>query len=228
MVTNIDDNVGKLMARLKEWDLERNTLLVFMTDNGGTGGVKVFNAGMRGAKNTPYQGGTRVPAFFRWSDTLQPGDRDQLSAHIDFFPTFAELAGAKVPAGVALDGRSLAPLLRDPRALWPDRYLFTHVGRWDKGRAAESKYEKCRVRNSRFSMVSPGPGRRWALYDLKPDPGEKTNVIARYPDAVRGMEEAYDRWWEGILPCLENEDAVPPVESPYWELYRRQFGALPG
>ena len=227
MVTNIDDNVGKLMARLKEWNLDRDTLVVFMTDNGGTGGVRVFNAGMRGAKATPYQGGTRVPAFFRRPGTLKPGDVGHLAAHIDIFPTFAELAGAKPPAGVALDGRSLAPLLRDPRAPWPDRYLFTHVGRWERGRAAESKYAKCRVRNERFSMVSPGPERRWELYDLKADPGEKTNVIAGYPEVVRGMEAAYDQWWQEILPCLENENAVPPAENPYWELYRRQFGSLP-
>lgn len=76
-------------------------------------------------------------------------------------------------------------------------------------------------------MVSPGPERRWELYDLKADPGEKTNVIAGYPEVVRGMEAAYDQWWQEILPCLENENAVPPAENPYWELYRRQFGSLP-
>ena len=94
MCTNIDDNVGKLINRLTDWGIERDTLLIFMTDNGGTGGVRVFNAGMRGAKNTPYQGGTRVPAFFRWSGILKPGDRRQLAGHIDIFPTLAEIAQA--------------------------------------------------------------------------------------------------------------------------------------
>jgi arylsulfatase len=68
MCTKIDDNVGKLMSRLTNWGIEKNTLLIFMTDNGGTGGVRVFNDGMRGAKGTPYRGGTRVPAFFRWME----------------------------------------------------------------------------------------------------------------------------------------------------------------
>ena len=140
----------------------------------------------------------------------------------------AELAGARIPAGLELDGRSLVPLLERADAPWPDRFLFTHVGRWDTGKAAESKYLRCRVRNTRFSMVSPGPRRKWELYDLPSDPGEKTDVIARFPAEAARMEAAYDRWWEEILPCLENEDAAPPAENPYVELYRRQFGPVPG
>jgi arylsulfatase len=119
--------------------MERDTLVIFMTDNGGAGGVKVFNVGMRGSKNTPYQGGTRVPAFFRWTGTLQPGDVDRLASHIGMFPTLAELTGAPLPKNVKLDGRSLVPLLTDRAAAWPDRYLFTHIGRWDKGKAAEAE-----------------------------------------------------------------------------------------
>jgi arylsulfatase len=86
MVANIDDNLGMLLEKLESWGIDRDTLLIFMTDNGGTGGVKVFNAGMRGAKNTPWQGGTRVPAFFRWPGTLKPGSCDRLAAHVDVFP----------------------------------------------------------------------------------------------------------------------------------------------
>jgi len=228
MVTNIDDNVGKLMGKLQDWNLDRNTLVIFMTDNGGTGGVKVFNAGMRGMKATPYQGGTRVPAFFRWKGNLKPGEVSQLAAHIDIFPALSELAGAKVRAGLQLDGRSLVPLLKNPGAPWGDRYLFTHLGRWAKGKAAESKYAKCRIRNNRFSMVNMGPGKRWELYDLKSDPGEKHDVVAQYPDVVQRMDSAYDKWWEDILPGLENENAVPPAENPFRELYRKQFGSLPG
>jgi arylsulfatase len=226
MITNIDDNVGRLTAKLKDWGLERDTVLVFMTDNGGTGGVRVYNAGMRGSKNTPYQGGTRVPGFWRWPGMFEPGDVDRLTAHIDFFPTFAELAGAKIPDGLKLDGRGLAPLLRDHKAAWQERYLFTHIGRWEKGRAAESKYAGCRVRSSRFSMVnSDRQGKRnWELYDLKQDPGESKNIAAVQAEAMRPMEAAYDKWWEEILPCLENENAVGPPVNPFVELYEKQFG----
>jgi arylsulfatase A-like enzyme len=227
MVTNIDDNLGKLMAKLKEWGMERDTILVFMTDNGGTAGVRDFNAGMRGSKGTPYQGGTRVPLFVRWTGMLQPADVDKLTAHIDIFPTYAELAGAKIPAGLKLDGRSLAPLLRNPDANWPDRYVFTHVGRWAKGQAAESKYLKCSVRNAQYSLVSMGPARKWELYDIKKDSGESTDIAAGHPDVVKQIDAAYDKWWAEILPCLENEDAVPPPVAPYKELYWKQFGGGP-
>ena len=232
MCTNIDDNVGKLMSRLADWGLERNTLLVFMTDNGGTGGVRVFNAGMRGAKGTAFQGGTRVPAFFRWTGTLQPGDVDKLTAHIDIFPTFAEIAGAKIPDIVKLDGRSLLPLLRDHHAAWQDRVLFTHVGRWEKGQAAAAKYSKCSINsstsNARFSMVNSGPQKKWELFDLKADPGEKSNVAQAHPGVVRELDAAYDRWWDEIVPCLENEDAAAPQVAPYKELYWKQYGGGPG
>ena len=219
MCTNVDDNVGKLVNRLTQWGIEKNTLLIFMTDNGGTSGVKVFNAGMRGAKATPYQGGTRVPAFFRWPGTLQPGQRWQLAAHIDLFSTLAELGGASVPPGAALDGRSLVPLLRNPTASWPDRYLFTHVGRWDRGKAENSKYAKCRVRSQRFSMVNSRSEKKWELYDLSEDPGERRDIAAQRSDLVSRMDQAYDRWWTDVSATLENENAEPPAVAPYKKLY---------
>lgn len=228
MVTNIDDNVGKLVSRLTDWGLAANTLLIFMTDNGGASGVNVFNAGMRGAKGTPYQGGTRVPAFFRWPGQLQPGDRAGLTAHIDIFPTLAEVAGAKIPNGVKLDGRSVLPLLKDPAARWPDRIVFTHVGRWPLGKAADAKYTQCRMRNARYSMVNMGPAKNWELYDLQADPGETTNVAAQHAEAVRTLDSAYDQWWSEILPLLENETAAPPTNPPYKEAYWKQYGGGPG
>jgi arylsulfatase len=96
MIANIDDNLGRLLAKLKEWGIERDTLVVFMNDNGGTVGTQLFNAGMRGQKNTPWLGGTRAASFWCWSGTFKPADVGALAAHIDFFPTIAELAGAKL------------------------------------------------------------------------------------------------------------------------------------
>ena len=222
MITNIDENVGKLLAKLKEWNLEQETLVIFMTDNGHSI-ARLYNAGMRGAKGGPYQGGTRVPIFFRWPGTLHGGvDVDKLAAHVDLFPTLAELAGAKTPEGLKLDGRGLVPLLKDPAAPWADRFLFTHVGRWAKGKARESKYAQCAVRNSRFRLVN-----NRELYDIKADPGEKHNVIDQHPEVVAQMRAAYDRWWEEVLPCLVNEDAIGPAVNPFKELYWKQFGGGP-
>lgn len=219
MIANIDANVGKLLEKLREWKIDRNTLVIFMTDNGHP--IKdLFNAGMRGTKGTPFQGGTRVPCFIHWPGVLMPGiDVDEMAAHVDILPTLAEICGFAVPAGLKLDGRSLVPLLRDPSADWADRYLFTHVGRWPKGKAADSKYASCAVRTGRFRFVN-----NRELFDLVLDPGETRNVIDEHPEMVAAMRAEYDQWWDEILPCLVNEDAVGPAENPFKERYWRQFG----
>ena len=222
MIANIDDNVGRMLSLLKDQGIDRNTLFIFMTDNGGTAGVKTFNAGMRGAKNTPYHGGTRVPLFMRWPGTYAAGDRPNLAAHIDLFPTLAEIAGARIPSGLKLDGRSLVPLVKGPNATWPDRFLFTHVGRWEKGRAAQSKYAGCSVHTAQYTMVNTKPDRAWELYDLKADPGQTTDLATQRPEPMKRMEAAYDEWWKEVLPLLDNEDATPPAVAPYKELWEKQ------
>jgi arylsulfatase len=233
MLANIDDNVNRLLAKLKDWGIEKDTLVIFMNDNGGTAGVPVFNAGMRGAKASPWLGGTRASSFWRWPGTLKPGDVDRLAAHIDFFPTVAELAGATLTDAVKaqVEGRSLVPLLRDPKAAWADRVLFTHVGRWPKGaKPADYKYVQCSVRDSRWHLVSPGKENKkaWQLYDVKADPGEKTDVAARHPDVVARLDAAYEKWWDSVQPQLVNENAVGPKVNPFKELYWKQFGKGPG
>jgi arylsulfatase len=229
MIANIDDNVGRLLDRLKDWGIERDTLVIFMNDNGGTAGVSVYNAGLRGSKNTPWLGGTRAASFWRWPGALKPGDVDRLAAHIDFFPTVAEIAGAKLSDAVKrqAEGLSLVPLLRDPRAEWPERMLFTHIGRWPKGaKPADYKYAHCSVRSPRWHLVCDTKDRskQWQLFDVKADPGEKTDVSAQHPEVVKKLDEAYDRWWESLQPGLVNEAAVGPKVSPFKELYEKQFG----
>jgi arylsulfatase A-like enzyme len=225
MVTNIDDNFGMLLDRVRDWGLERDTLVIFMTDNGGTAGVQIWNAEMRGAKATPYRGGTRVPALWRWPAGFQGGlDIDQLTAQIDIFPTFAEIAGAKIPEQIKLDGRSLLPLLKDRSAEWPDRTLFTHVGRWENGKAAESKYLWCGVRGRRYHLVNASnKGEKWELFDIENDPSEKTNIIAANPLIADRLRKQLDLWWNEIQPDLVNESVIGPKINPFKELYWKQF-----
>jgi arylsulfatase len=228
MVHNIDENVGKLLALLKEQNLERDTLLIFMNDNGGTGGVQVWNAGMRGAKNTPYLGGTRAIGFWRWPGTLKAAAIDALAAHVDVFPTLAELAGAKLTAAIKaqVEGRSLVPLLKDANANWPDRVFVRHIGRWPKGADPNGfKYVQVSVRIKRWHLVNDGKEnvKRWALYDLQADPGEKTDVAAEHPDIVKQMDAEYDKWWAEVQPMLVNENAPQPAVNPYHEQYWKQY-----
>ncbi len=225
---NLDDNLGRLLAKLKEWDIDRQTLVVFMNDNGGTAGVNFYNAGMRGPKGTPWEGGTRAASFWRWPGTLQPADVNALTAHIDFFPTLAELAGAPLTDKVRqqVEGRSLVPLLKNPNASWFDRILFTHVGRWELGKVTGAKYRNCSVRNSRWHLVcaSKTGEKEWQLFDVKADPGEKTDVVAQHPEVVQELDAAYDRWWNSVQPQLVNENAVGPKVNPFTACIARLRG----
>ena len=225
MIENVDENFGRLLAQLKTWGLEENTLVIFMTDNGTATGSRIFNAGMRGAKNTPYQGGTRVPSFWRWPAAFRGGqDCAALTAHVDVFPTLVEIAGVRMTDQLRqqLEGQSLLPLVKNPHAEWADRVLVTHLGRWPQGNAKQSKYAGCSVRDPRFTLVNDRE-----LYDLQTDPGETKNVIADHPKVVEKLRAAYDVWWQNILPHLENEDAVGPKINPFKELYWKQFGGGP-
>ena len=232
MIHNIDENIGKVLAKLAEWGIERETLVIFMNDNGGTAGVKVFNAGMRGSKCTAWIGGIRANSFWRWPGTLTPAVVKSLAAHIDFFPTLAEIAEADLTPALKpqLEGRSLTPLLENPEAPWPDRHLFTHVGRWPKfADPADSKFKAASVRNTRWAMVSENGGSepRWQLFDLANDYGQQNNVIQQHPDVAKELGSAFDQWWSESLPLMVNEKAVGPKTNPFADRYWKQFGGGP-
>jgi arylsulfatase A-like enzyme/acetyl esterase/lipase len=228
MIENIDTNMGRLLAKLDEWGLAEETLVVFTTDNGTAAGAPVCNDGMRGHKGSPYRGGTRVPAFWRWPGTLPAGvDIPAVTAHIDVLPTLCQIAGATLPPAVAarIEGRSLVPLLEDAEAEWPDRLLVTHVGRWDRGRAAENAYRNCRIREGRWQLVNvKNRPDAWELYDLAADPGESRNVAADHPEVVARLTKGYDAWWESVQGDLVNEDLDGPAENPFKVAFHKQFG----
>jgi arylsulfatase len=225
MVSNLDDNFGQVLAKLREWGSEENTVVIFLTDHGGSFGVKTFNADMRGGAATPYEGGTRVPSFWRWSSHWKPGaDVAALTAHLDLLPTLARIAGAEVPADVTakLEGRDLQPLLEQPSREWPDRILFTHIGGWEHGQAEQSEYVGSAVRDSRFSLVN-----NTELYDLPGDHAQARNVFNEHHEEVQKLRTAYEQWWKEIQPGLVNEDAVPPKTNPFVERWRKQSATDP-
>lgn len=230
MIANIDDNVGDLLQDLQRANLDTNTLVIFMNDNGGTGGVRVYNAGMRGAKGTPWVGGTRASSFWRWPGHLSPATVQALTAHIDVFPTLCDLAGARFSASLLqqVEGRSLLPLLRNPSAAWPNRVLVTHVGRWESGAAADSKLRNCSIRDTRWQMVSvPRNGSRsWQLFDLHSDPGQESDVAGEHSEVVTRLSKQYDTWWASVQPFLVNENTIGPRENPFKVKYWRQIERL--
>lgn len=241
MIHNIDENVGRLIAKLDEWGIAQNTLVVFMNDNGGTAGVKVYNADMRGAKGTPWRGGTRAMSFWRWPGKIQEADCKALTAHVDVFRTWASLAGASLNpmTETQAEGRNLLPLLENPKAEWSERTLFSHVGRWQKGTDYHAaKNRNASIRTTQYQLVSEGPRPQrpkaeapapgWQLFDLQADPSQTHNIAAEKPEIVSSMLANYDQWWASLKGQIDlNETAKGPKLNPFAEEYWKQFGGGP-
>lgn len=244
MIENIDDNVGKLMAALEADGLREDTLVIFMTDNGtnrdyleyANGDRKpAFNAGLRGRKASPHEGGTHVPSFWSWPGKINTGvDIPVLTNHYDIYPTLAALAGAELPDGpLAPTGSSLLPLIENPEVDWPERTRFFHRGRWGVGRVSDgrsredSKYFRGAVRTERWRLVFDivDEQRTIHLADVQVDPGETTNLAAKYPEVVEELKAQYDAWWDSTEPYLVNEGLpnLPPEEQPFALRYEKQL-----
>jgi len=207
MCARVDTNVGRVLAELDRLNLAEDTIVVFLTDNGGTAGVKHFNAGMRGGKTSVHEGGTRVPLFVRWPARIgQPRVVEQIAAHIDLAPTLLDLCGVEPPAGVKFDGRSLRPLLEGNRATWPDRTLFTHnpideTNRYP-GAVRTQKYRLVRELRGGAQGGSKAKADRqpslWQLYDMQADPGETTDLAAKLPEVVAELSRQYEAWFDDV------------------------------
>lgn len=227
MIANLDENVGRLRARLREWGLEENTILIFMTDNGSAEGFgnwrnepgtwAGWNAGMRDGKGSAYDGGHRVPLYLRWPAGGLTGGREVgvLSAHIDVLPTLAELCGVEIPRSLQLDGTSLVPVLRaaGPRAgkasdALAERVLFVHSQRVD----VPIKWRQPAVMTKRWRLVAGAE-----LFDMAADPGQSTDVAARHADVVSELRRAYEQWWKGLEPVFGETVRIgigSPAENP--------------
>src|SRR5690606_12547669 len=216
MIENCDENIGGLLEWLHQTDRERDTLVIFMTDNGTAAGVARsgagraaagpgagdgpdkstwpgFAAGMRSTKGSPYEGGHRVPLFIRWPGGGIGGGRDvgALAAHIDLLPTLVELCGLAFQPRNPLDGRSLVPLIGDNDSQWPERILFVHTQREE----IPPKWKASCVMNQRWRYLNGTE-----LYDLKTDPGQQHDVAAEHPQVVADLRQAYEQWWRSLQP----------------------------
>jgi arylsulfatase A-like enzyme len=201
MITNVDDNLGRLFQRLESLKLSGDTIVLFMTDNGPQ--QVRYNSGLRDRKGSVYEGGIRVPFFVRWPGRLQEGLKvDRIAAHIDVAPTLLELCGISRPPGVSFDGASLQPLLLGKTENWPDRTLYVQ---WHRGDQPEL-YRSFAVQSQRFKLVQPlGAGERGAppnaaleLYDIAADPFELKNIAGGHPDIVKSLRQGYEAWFRDV------------------------------
>ena len=204
MITNFDENLGRLMAALHDSKLEDNTILIFMSDNGTAEGVPRepdykpgFNAGMRGNKGSVYDGGHRVACFVRWPSRFEAGRKiNQLTAHIDWLPTLIDLCDLKSPENVKFDGTSLAPLLESESPTWPGRTLFVErqadqLRKWTP-KTKNSGLPESAVLTDRWRLVNGD------LYDIKADPGQQSDVAADHPEVVKRLLDEHGTWFDEI------------------------------
>ncbi len=214
-IARVDENLGRLRKFLTDEGLGDNTILMFLTDNGTSGGARVFNAGMRGQKGSQYDGGHRVPCFIHWpaAGLSKPIDVDRLTAHIDVLPTLIDLCGLALPRQVAFDGVSLKPLLYNPQGPWPDRTLVlgTPINKTDSP-APPQPWERSAVMTDRWRLVN-----RDELYDMASDPGQKNNVADEHPEVTRRLLAAYERYWAGVSQRDAGWQGRPVLGSPRQE-----------
>lgn len=191
MITNIDDNVGKLRDKIAELGAAENTLFIFTTDNGTAGGAKVFNAKMRGNKGSNLDGGHRVPFFLHWPAQGWSKGRDvgTLSAHVDILPTFADLCDFSLEGGLPVDGVSLLPLLEEKKGEWPDRILVTDSQR----NVTPQKWKNCSIMKQGWRLIN---GKQ--LYNIDKDPAQKKNLAKEHPERVKEMRQGYEDWWASM------------------------------
>ena len=244
MIENIDDNLGILMEKLNAWEIANNTILIFMSDNGKTGGGnnnvhgKTYNAGMKGFKGSAHEGGTRVPFFIIWPGEFSAGKKvDALLNHYDILPTLADIAGIDISDIPNLDGQSFLPFLKNDAYRTNDRYRFVHGGRWplnpentsnqngierwvgtiQSSNPDSSIYKNCAVRNERYRFVN-----NKELYDVLNDPGETHNIASEHQEVVVQMRKIYDEWWSKVRPYMVNENVPLAKEKPFWVEYKKQ------
>lgn len=204
MITNIDDNMALLRAKLKELGIEDNTILIWMTDNGTSGGCSLdkdgfvkegYNAGMRGVKGSEYEGGHRTPLFLRWRAGGFSEGRDvpQLTANIDILPTLIDLCGIKQQDDAEFHGTSIKPLLMGQTM--PDRVVVTDSQRVEY----PIKWRKSAVMNNQWRLINGVE-----LYDIINDPEQRNNIAKSHPDIVNELREHYEKWWDTVSATFDN------------------------
>jgi arylsulfatase len=217
MVASLDDNFGRLDEWLKQNDLYRDTIVVFMTDNGSAFPQQGYNAGLREGKASNYDGGHRVPCFLRYPEGGFEADLDvSTPAQIqDILPTLLDICGVS-PGKAKFDGASLVPLMKKQPI--KDRMFVVQYG----ARQRPVKYDASVIWNQ--WRLQKGT----ELYDIVKDRAQKTNVSDQFPEIAGRMKAFYDDWWAKLgpglsapIPMLIGTTAQNPVmltSIDWWEV----------
>ncbi len=211
MITNADENLGILRQKLEEWEIDKNTILIFMTDNGSSAGIQVdkngfagkgYNAGMRGKKGSPYEGGHRVPFFIYWpdGDLAISKDVNQITSYTDVVPTLLDLCQIKYNPVLPFEGKSLSSLLRNPEYAWKPRTKITDTQRMEY----LVKWKDASIMTDQYRLI-----RGEELYDVDKDPGQVNDISAQYPEVVAELRTEYETWWERVSQRSDEFNPIP-------------------
>jgi len=183
MITRMDRDIGRIMALLKELNIDDKTMVFFCSDNGAAQrweGIFDSSGPLRGRKRDMYEGGIRTPMVVRWPGKVPAGKLNATAVwyFADVLPTLAQLAGVKPPSGI--DGISILPTLLGKKQITDDRFLY-----WE---FFERNFQQA-VRWRNYKAVRPAPGKPLELYDLAKDLAEKHNIADRYPKVIARIEK---------------------------------------
>lgn len=209
MVENLDWNIGRVLQKVKELDMEENTVVIFLTDNGPNGNR--FNGEMKGRKGSVNEGGVRVPSFWKWPNKIEVGLKTIPGSHIDILPTLVNLLGLDFEEKLPLDGISLAAALQG-REQSSDRSIFSHVAQ--PVRTLDPFPGAMRKDSLIFTHFEGGN----ELYDLKNDPSQKINLANTYPELTESLNQEYQSWWMETTQGA-NFDRPIPISAESNEIF---------
>ena len=219
MITNIDQNVGRLFARLDALKIRENTIVIYLNDNGPNSMRYVGD--MRGMKSHVDDGGIRSPLIFHWPAKVKAGRvSGGLAAHIDLLPTLVEACGLKSPGAQKIDGRSFLPLLTGEDVRWPTRQLVLQSHRGDQPQLYHhfALHEQT-PGGPHWKLVHPsGFGRekyegepKLELYDLAKDPFQRKNLAQSHPGPFERLKGNYEMWFESVGKSRPDNYAPPRI-----------------
>jgi arylsulfatase A-like enzyme len=184
MISNLDDEIGRFTKYLSDNDLDRNTIVFFISDNGGAEYTTVTENGRyEGGKNTEFEGGIKVPMIIRWTGTLPSGLRyEPMVSSMDIFPSSISAANPQSRIERSIDGVNLLPFLLDSLQGNPHDYLF-----WQRG---ISKV----VRSNEWKLIINDNASEKLLYNLLANKYENPEESAQYPEIVQSLEIEYTNW----------------------------------
>ena len=214
MITNIDENVGRLFEKLDQLKIRKNTIVIYLNDNGPNSMRYVGN--MRGMKTHIDDGGVRSPLVFHWPNKVKARHTaDALCAHIDLMPTILEACGVRAPSKLKIDGRSFLPLLTGENSKWPKRQvvLQTHRGN------VPQLYHHFALHEEPWKLVHPsGFGKerfeglpKLELYDLSKDPRQQNDLSDQRPKVFKRLKKSYEDWFADVSSSRPDNYAPPRI-----------------